>query len=363
MSAQSRHPDPDSLNAFIEGVLPEHERQECLTHLAVCAECREVVSLAQEPTAVPVVQKASGWKRWFALPAAAAAVIAGIWALSTVAVFRHDQPVVSAPTMVAEAPVMPQAPAVEVAPALPRARPRAAPVLRKEEPVAAPVPVTAPPAPAPAPAIPAPRAEIAGTVTDAAGAVVPSALVEVRPVQGDAVRNASVDQAGQFHVAGLQPGQYQVQVTAPGFQPAKSQVDVPRDQVARVDSELKVGSVAETVQVTAAAPMVQTQSARISKPFAALPAFRRVMPAFALPSKLAAVKTVTQGKVILAADSAGALFVSQDGGEKWKAVKPVWEGKVVGLALAEPAFRLTTDGGTAWLSRDGSHWYSEPSKP
>ena len=28
------HPDPDSLNAFVEGVLPEHERLQCLAHLA-----------------------------------------------------------------------------------------------------------------------------------------------------------------------------------------------------------------------------------------------------------------------------------------------------------------------------------------
>src|ERR1700744_3608404 len=45
------HPDPDTLNAFIEGVLPEHERLACLTHFADCAACREVVYLAQEPEA------------------------------------------------------------------------------------------------------------------------------------------------------------------------------------------------------------------------------------------------------------------------------------------------------------------------
>ena len=42
------HPDADALNAFLEGALPEHKRAECLTHLADCALCREVVFLARE---------------------------------------------------------------------------------------------------------------------------------------------------------------------------------------------------------------------------------------------------------------------------------------------------------------------------
>ena len=35
------HPDPDVLNAFAESALAEHERAECLAHLADCAQCRE----------------------------------------------------------------------------------------------------------------------------------------------------------------------------------------------------------------------------------------------------------------------------------------------------------------------------------
>jgi len=47
------HPDADSLNAFIEGVLPEHERLQCMAHLAECSRCREVVFLAHEPPPAP----------------------------------------------------------------------------------------------------------------------------------------------------------------------------------------------------------------------------------------------------------------------------------------------------------------------
>src|SRR5690349_637441 len=76
----SEHLHPDSLSAFLEGVLPEHERAQCLAHLAECDECREIAFLAQEPPPVPAaVKPVPAWRRWFApvpvLAAAAAAVI------------------------------------------------------------------------------------------------------------------------------------------------------------------------------------------------------------------------------------------------------------------------------------------------
>ena len=65
---------------------------------------------------------------------------------------------------------------------------------------------------------------------------------------------------------------------------------------------------------------------------------------------------------MLATDSNGALFVSQDAGKQWAAVKPVWQGKVVSLIAqtTDAAFKLTTDSGVTWLSRDGSLWYAAP---
>ena len=72
------HPDADTLNCFVEGVLPEHERLACLRHFAECAACREVVYLAHDPLAaeplpVPIAEPVAWWKRWlkpirFSLP-------------------------------------------------------------------------------------------------------------------------------------------------------------------------------------------------------------------------------------------------------------------------------------------------------
>jgi len=81
-----------------------------------------------------------------------------------------------------------------------------------------------------------------------------------------------------------------------------------------------------------------------------------------LPSKRPAVTTAASGKLLLAADSAGALFYSRDAGKSWKAVKSIWPGSVVRLATLAPspvsrdAFQLTTESGSVWLSRDGLHW-------
>src|SRR2546426_11584301 len=63
------HPDPDLLAAFAEKSLGERERAQMLEHLAQCADCREVVSLAI-PELEPAAHAASArparspWLRW-----------------------------------------------------------------------------------------------------------------------------------------------------------------------------------------------------------------------------------------------------------------------------------------------------------
>ena len=60
----------------------------------------------------------------------------------------------------------------------------------------------------------------------------------------------------------------------------------------------------------------------------------------------------------LAADTAGALFLSVDAGRHWQPVAAAWPGKVAQLRLA-PApsvFQLLTTTGAVWLSPDGLHW-------
>ena len=80
--APAEHPAPDLLNAYAEHALTAAEEQQVMEHLAACAECREVVFLAQAATDEPVQPALSAapvkrvrWWAW-ALPIAAVAVVA-----------------------------------------------------------------------------------------------------------------------------------------------------------------------------------------------------------------------------------------------------------------------------------------------
>jgi hypothetical protein len=401
------HPDPDSLNAFIEGVLPEHERQECLAHLADCADCRDVVYLAEEhlpehPVPVAVTDKVSVWKRSFRpIPALTAGAVAALVMLS-IALYRHDKPPASEPVLVAMAPraaeplsppatVPPPAPVTRPAPKRTREAPNAMPPAAASNPtVISATPSISVPAPAPLPAqslplsgragplievqpsapvaIEASNASIigltgiAGAVTDPSGAVISGATVTLRQLGRTASRNIATVSKGQFNAAGLEPGRYELQVSVPGFQTLRKQVDVQPEVMARADSTLSIGSVSEAVNVEASVAMVNTESAaRTALPSNALPSNKSAIRS--LPNKLPTETSVVKGKLMLATDTAGALFLSQNAGKKWKAVKPVWQGKVVSLetlSTSGPVFQLTTGSGAVWLSRDGSHWYAAP---
>ena len=61
-------------------------------------------------------------------------------------------------------------------------------------------------------------AGIQGTVTDSAGAVIDSAKVIVRNVGTGASKEITTDSAGRYHIPLLQPGEYEVEVSAQGFQ-------------------------------------------------------------------------------------------------------------------------------------------------
>src|SRR6185503_13196340 len=73
-----QHPDPDTLNAYVEEVLPEQERERVLEHVSRCSPCREIVALAtpdavlaaEEQTTLPgAAAVATPRKRWFLSPA------------------------------------------------------------------------------------------------------------------------------------------------------------------------------------------------------------------------------------------------------------------------------------------------------
>jgi hypothetical protein len=372
----SEHLHPDSLSAFAEGVLPEHERAQCLAHLAECSRCREIVFLAQEPPLPAAPKPAPAWRRWFApIPVLAAAAAACV-AVVGLSLYLHHPTAVPQPAIVAH--VNPAPPPIQAPPEPPPVTQKAQPRTTSRRPApmqpstdSTIVDATAPKLPPPptvrtqTEAIPAPLAAdrlsgISGAVTDPTGAAVPGATVTLRQPAGTFTRDARTDAAGQFQLTGVPPGRYELQVDALGFKRTLlQQVELPPLQMASVKPVLEIGAVTESVEVSAGASVVETSSAEVSRTTSRRKAVSLPTP---LPTKLPTAITVTSGKVTLAVDSNGALFVSRNAGKTWKVVKPAWKGKVAALiTLPDPAaFQLTTDGETVWLSRDGTRWSPAP---
>lgn len=108
-------------------------------------------------------------------------------------------------------------------------------------------------------------AGIVGTVTDPSGAPLNGASVTVQDNERGTVWAATTSDAGAYTVTRLPVGIYQVKVIAAGFETAIHPPFVlVLNQTARVDVQMKVGKVSETVEVTGAAPILQTQSTEVS---------------------------------------------------------------------------------------------------
>ncbi len=108
-------------------------------------------------------------------------------------------------------------------------------------------------------------AGIVGTVTDASGAPINGAAVTARDTDRGTVWNTTTSDAGVFSITRLPVGTYEVKVAAAGFQTAVHPPFVlVLNQTARVDVQMKVGKVSETLEVTGAAPILQTQSTEVS---------------------------------------------------------------------------------------------------
>ncbi len=107
------------------------------------------------------------------------------------------------------------------------------------------------------------QSSIAGTVKDTSGAVLPGVTVEVSsPALIEKTKAATTDGGGAYRIIGLRPGMYTVKFTLTGFATVeRAAFQLLSDFNARIDAELKVGALAETIIVTGAAPIVDVTTA------------------------------------------------------------------------------------------------------
>ncbi len=129
---------------------------------------------------------------------------------------------------------------------------------------------------------------IFGTVVDASGAAVPGAKVSITDQDKGTVFDVTTNESGNYQKGNLIPGTYRVDVSQQGFRKSvTSDVSVGADRAARVDFALEVGNVSESVEVTAAAPLLQSERAEVSTTYTTqqlmnLPSFNRNFQAFEL---------------------------------------------------------------------------------
>jgi hypothetical protein len=103
---------------------------------------------------------------------------------------------------------------------------------------------------------------IAGTVRDTSGAILPGVTVEASsPALIEKVRSVVSDDHGEYKIIDQRPGTYTVTFALPGFATVKREgVILTTGFAANINADLRVGSVEETITVSGAAPIVDTQS-------------------------------------------------------------------------------------------------------
>lgn len=105
---------------------------------------------------------------------------------------------------------------------------------------------------------------IAGTVSDASGAPVPNASVSMRQVETNTSKKIKTSSSGVYDEPLLLPGTYEITVEAPGLASQITRgIRLEVSSAVTVDFELPIASVAATVEVTAEAPMLQTESSGV----------------------------------------------------------------------------------------------------
>ncbi len=103
-----------------------------------------------------------------------------------------------------------------------------------------------------------------GNVKDPTGAAVPGASVFVTQKETQFSRQVTTDTAGGYNIPTIPTGTYAVKVTKSGFKAfEKTDVGVSLNTLVRVDATLELGAVTQTVEVSAAAPLLTTDRADV----------------------------------------------------------------------------------------------------
>ena len=104
-------------------------------------------------------------------------------------------------------------------------------------------------------------ASIVGTVVDPSGAAVSGATITAKDLDRGTILTTTTNDEGAFNISGVPVGRYEIKAVAKGFQTAINPAfRLTLNQTARLNFQLHLGQTTETVEVTAAAPLLQTDT-------------------------------------------------------------------------------------------------------
>ena len=108
-------------------------------------------------------------------------------------------------------------------------------------------------------------ADITGTVTDAQGGVLPNAAVTLTNLGTKETHVIKTSAQGEYLFTLLEPGHYSIRVEVSGFELfSVADLAVEGGDRARVDAKMTVGTASQTVEVTAATPLLQADNSTVS---------------------------------------------------------------------------------------------------
>jgi hypothetical protein len=109
-------------------------------------------------------------------------------------------------------------------------------------------------------------ASITGLVTDESGAAAPGVTVSAVNQATNVAYGGVSNSAGNFTITSLPVGTYVVKATLSGFKTRTTRpITLEAKQIARLDFKMEIGAIEDTVEVTAPAPVLQTESATVGE--------------------------------------------------------------------------------------------------
>ena len=109
-------------------------------------------------------------------------------------------------------------------------------------------------------------AQVGGQVTDSSGGSVVGAKITATEVNRGIKHNATSDNSGAYTLSNLPVGPYRLQVNATGFKEyVQTGLELQVGMTVQIDAHMQVGSVNESVEVTAEAAMVETKETSVAQ--------------------------------------------------------------------------------------------------